>query len=884
MALQDLVWRPDPKPQDPDEDDFLPDAPGSFVCGWFPIVPAEPLEEGQTFPEKAELYIRLQISETLLPKEDLEDLNVLTVTVHGMHRLPQLWGPEPDAVGEDHPYVYKLQYKLPGAQESMVEVLIEPGEIIAKDPEPEPRAEGEEAAAAEKPIDSAEGAFEPEEGEEPAHERVPSQEKKEAEVQEDAYVKRTGSRVVIEEEKKGSRVKFEHTTAIALQANAIRRLKHLFGTRDAMEIELSRERRDPEEAYVYKRKYHGRVYVDADALLEPGATSTEMRCAVEPAEDFALPTEEELEETPPPGAEPEADTEGGANPYLLVETYLKLSIQLKRPLVLKPKPPPPVLPKVQDLLPTRAPVPKYLAPLSGSQQFSEEVEGIIIELADEYHYLFLQESGDVTLDAAEVDARRQRAIFELNKSGLYYDFKERLKKPTIRIVRERFHKEGLDPTSEDGKRVMSRLYIELQDLINLRLNAAFSAPKKPSPTARDSQLSKYLADELRLAVEASELTLDFPLASSHLNARIISAATDSVLWYDYGALCVRNGNVEKGEECLREALMLDPRYTPALLTYGVLLCTLDRFADAESYFTGATTFSPDDVVAWSLLMLFYDMESRDMERRTAVKKVLLLDEASGTRRSPYVRAAVFCSELLAIQLVERAAVQQVVKHGDSQELQLILARAYMNVQQYDKAQAILGPNPDRSGVLDKDKRCAVGMVLLAHVLYLQGKWHKLRSDKREVPQHKDVLLWFEKALAQKQPFSELLSFVRQARIYIWIGKYYEAKDVLIKACRLTPSATTWLGLAIACYRQKEFDQVRCTFIRFPASTDTDTTQASLSPHPLSSPSSIFTCPVFSCLHTHVCVFMYPCVCLCVRTHIQTYKSRMSRLERGCADK
>ena len=72
VPLVDLVWRPDPKPDDPDEEDFLPDAPGSFVEGWYPIAPAEPLEEGQEFPEKAEMYMRLQISELLLPKEELE--------------------------------------------------------------------------------------------------------------------------------------------------------------------------------------------------------------------------------------------------------------------------------------------------------------------------------------------------------------------------------------------------------------------------------------------------------------------------------------------------------------------------------------------------------------------------------------------------------------------------------------------------------------------------------------------------------------------------------------------------------------------------------------------------------------------------------------------
>jgi hypothetical protein len=35
----------------------------------------------------------------------------------------------------------------------------------------------------------------------------------------------------------------------------------------------------------------------------------------------------------------------------------------------------------------------------------------------------------------------QRAIFELNKSGRYYEYKERLKKSTIAVVRESFFKE-----------------------------------------------------------------------------------------------------------------------------------------------------------------------------------------------------------------------------------------------------------------------------------------------------------------------------------------------------------------------------------------------------------------------------------------------------------
>lgn len=601
-------------------------------------------------------------------------LNVVTISVESMHRLPEVWGPMPEAVGEDHEYVYKLKYSLPGAvEESSIEIEIQPGEIVAKDPEPEPPADGEEGdgsgdGGAVQESKGVEGAFEPEPGEEGGQEETSGSEAKdtgELVVEEDAYVQSTGSRVVVRDEKSTARITFNHTTAIAMQAGAIVRIKKLFAMRNALHIELIRELRAEGEEYVYSKKYHGKIFLDGTGLLEPGATSVDVRCAVEPAEDFALPTEKQLEDLPPPGGEPEPDNEGGANPYLLAETYLKVHIQTMRPLVNKPKPPPPQLPKVQDLLPTRAPVPKYAPPMSGSEQFSSDIEGIILELADEYHALFLANGGgDVALEASEVDSRRQQAIFQLNTSGRYYDFKERLKTSTLRIVRERFYKQGLDPTSEDGKRVISRLYLELQDLINLRLKSAFSAPKKPSSTANDSLMLQHLADEMRLAVEA-QLNLDFPLASSHLNTRILAAPSDAVVWYDYGVLCVRNGQLDKAQECLRECLMLDPRYTPALLTYGVLLCTVDRFADAETYFTGATNYSPDDVQAWSLLMLFYDMESRDMQRRTAIKKILLLDKASssGTRSSPYLRAAIFCTDLLGIQLVERAATQHIVKHG-----------------------------------------------------------------------------------------------------------------------------------------------------------------------------------------------------------------------------
>jgi len=59
----------------------------------------------------------------------------------------------------------------------------------------------------------------------------------------------------------------------------------------------------------------------------------------------------------------------------------------------------------------------------------------------------------------------------------------------------------------------------------------------------------------------------------------------------------------------------------------------------------------------------------------------------------------------------------------------------------------------------------------------------------------------------------MVQLVRMARVYLWVGKYYEAKDVLIKACRIKPSASTWLGLGIACLHQKETERLYQVFVK-----------------------------------------------------------------------
>ena len=82
VPLVDLVWRPDPTPEDPDTLEYLPGWPGAFIFGWYKVVRGEgELEEGQEFPEGAEVYVKAEVTNLLLDKEDLSAINIIDFSV-----------------------------------------------------------------------------------------------------------------------------------------------------------------------------------------------------------------------------------------------------------------------------------------------------------------------------------------------------------------------------------------------------------------------------------------------------------------------------------------------------------------------------------------------------------------------------------------------------------------------------------------------------------------------------------------------------------------------------------------------------------------------------------------------------------------------------------
>jgi len=260
------------------------------------------------------------------------------------------------------------------------------------------------------------------------------------------------------------------------------------------------------------------------------------------------------------------------------------------------------------------------------------------------------------------------------------------------------------------------------------------------------------------------------------------------LWYNYGSLCMRLGDIPKAEECLREALALSPGHLHSLLAYGALLMGREKTVQAEPYFAGATKYHENDCLAWAALGLYYEMEGKDDQRRKCFKKVLQLEKDNEDEiRSVYVRAADFLVTVFATQMVERALSEEVNKNGVTIQVLLLLSQSYINCKNMQRARQYLDDL-----LVNHDKRNGLGMCLMGHTFW---------NDK--LP--KDAITYYEKALGLRHAYVDILELYRLGSLYLQVSKYYEAADTFSRACQFHPSASTWLGLGKALFFRGEFN-------------------------------------------------------------------------------
>ena len=833
VDIHQLLWRVHPCPDE--DDDKKRDYP--FILGDFDVkkVAGEGNEGEEGAPPMLEdsplkVTVCIELSDFAMTVEQGEESNVMTITIQELHNLPKAWSlEEGDVGGEEHVFAYLASYSIPSSN-GMVEVEAEPGKMVPETPPTQPPEEVEEApAAGEEGGGGEEGGAEAVEGtvDRP---KTPPADEPEIEV-----LQQTLREVDVRNEKKNQRVVWGHSYSSFMTPEILSNFADALRKGAKFAVDLARKYKEADKDYVYASKYHGKSEMDLAQILEEDRQSVTVRSPVGPAIRVVAPlTEEEAPDAPDTEKDQVLHDQNITAPYLLYETYIIVTLATMRPIVKKPPPPKPVLESVAEVLPARPAVPAYKPETGGEEAYKAELRNIIMDMTEAYMRLEAENKVSESTDPLALkQAQKEMLIHLTSKSvGKWHDFKLKLKMAVVKVVNERFHKVSFGGVQIEPADEIAKLNTFLRDEMNEALARAFAAKKSFKDEPSLQVLETLLNDELRLAVE-SEMHMDFNNACLHLAKRIIADPKTASWWFDLGCVTCRSGDDAKAEECFHKALGIDIRHVNANLALGTLMCKRDNYREAEKYFRQASDGS-SDVLAWSCCIVFFDLESKEQERKACSKQLSMSEKKMGsTKKSAYLRAGSFFVELHATQLVERAMTQEFMRnpggqtYGDetydswaktpnsTEELKVLLGKAYLHNKQFSKARMHLDDAMARA----KDNKSGVVLSLKGHTHYMEQKWYAYRCD-REIPKSSGFPTPYEtsitlngsiddfytKAMQQKPPYIDVEQYYRLSRVLIGSRspKFPAAQRELIKACRLQPSATTWLGLAVAYYHDKMY--------------------------------------------------------------------------------
>ncbi|KAM4697702.1 cilia- and flagella-associated protein 70 [Rhinophrynus dorsalis] len=308
--------------------------------------------------------------------------------------------------------------------------------------------------------------------------------------------------------------------------------------------------------------------------------------------------------------------------YVDSGTYVVLELSLERPLVPK-RLAEEMNMRVQELIPPRPQLPRRTA---GAQKavsdYHSQITSITSLILEEYYELFGKKGTDGEVDRQTLEEQKCQLNYELNCSGKYFAFKEQLKHAVVKIVREKYLKTTAFEDPEQLQTFLSELYIYLVDQMHVALNKTLFDDREeppPSPMTDTEQI-------LRFAKEA-EITGDLGLADMYYQERLARDRQCVDHWLDYGSFNLLIGDNIKAQECFHEALMLNREHLHSLLLCGIMAVLMDHYEDAEVFFEDATCVDPSNVLAWTMLGLFYELQGNDIRMEMAFSEAGKLHQA-----------------------------------------------------------------------------------------------------------------------------------------------------------------------------------------------------------------------------------------------------------------
>ncbi|XP_070083414.1 cilia- and flagella-associated protein 70 isoform X10 [Equus caballus] len=282
---------------------------------------------------------------------------------------------------------------------------------------------------------------------------------------------------------------------------------------------------------------------------------------------------------------------------------------------------PPAVVRVKEMIPPRPPLTRWTggaqkasAKAKAVSDYHMQIKNISRAILEEYHRMFGKQVAKLgsDMDSETLEEHKCQLSYELNCSGKYFAFKEQLKHAVVKIVREKYLKTTSFESQEELQTFISELYVFLVDQMHVALNQTI-----PDDVQGAVSTIYTTSEQLRLFAFEAEVNENFEMAAVYYEERLVREPQNLEHWLDYGAFCLLTEDNIKAQECFRKALSLNQNHIHSLLLCGVLAVLMENYEQAEIFFEDATCLEPTNVVAWTLLGLYYEIQNNDIRMEMA---------------------------------------------------------------------------------------------------------------------------------------------------------------------------------------------------------------------------------------------------------------------------